>query len=596
MRKRILSLMLTLTLLLSMAVLPTAAQAAPEPSAAEMVTDLSDTCPCGCGKNLSDVEWRVWDPNTTGVPPTGHYYLEGDYAQNAQLEVKSGNKLVLDLRGHTLTTEGNRRLFLLSGYVAVMDSVGGGVFSANSTGGGFGGIVMLSNNETNDATFEFYSGTMMPGTESKGSRRGGFVHLSENTTFRMYGGRLMNGTTVNGSYNEPGGAIAANSTTARIEILGGEIIGCESSSSAGSIYSIGTTVLKNCRIIGGKAATYGGNICQNGGSLTIENALIADGIGSGTGNGGGNICVMSGTVLNIKNSTVRNGYSGNHGGNIYLGTSQTTIENSEVTNGVAANRGGNIYGSTAATGLTVRNCEFPGDVGYIGKNLVLQGLVKIGLLNTGLRLVYGTDQGTVDASGLTEGSEIYVLAQHLFTDANTDPAYFKGANRTVITETAEGLQGAYAASGELGGYCPHCQERVAWTAFSMTDSLVQNCLQDSGTDTDTACTGRHVESGHYYLTQTHSGMAQYYIGVYLSGQGTLAAKDVVLDLSGYDMTATGRAFYLRPKDAEGNLNQLTLLDSYGSGKITGSGANNQGGGVIYNEGCKLTIYGGTYAY
>lgn len=597
MTKRFISMLLVLVMLAAMIVVPVTAQT--EAVQPETVTDLSGTCPCGCGENLTDVQWTRWDPNAGGTPSAGHYYLDGDYVQKDQQEIISGNKIVLDLRGHTLTTDDHHRLFLLRGYLAVLDTVGGGLFSAKTTGAGFGGIVMVGNNETNDATFEFYGGTMMPDPESKGSRRGGLVHLSDLTTFRMYGGRLMNGTTVNsGTNKEPGGAIAGNSATALIEILGGEIIGCESFSSGGSIYSIGTTVLKNCRIIGGVAATGGGNIHQAGGTLTIENCEISNGIANTTSSGGGNIAVTDGAVVDIKDTVISNGYTVNHGGNIYVGNAAVSIENTEVYSGVAGVRGGNIYGSTSVTKMEVKDCEIPGDFGFVGAGLSLSGKVKIGLLNTGLRLIYGSDKATVDASGLTEGSEIFVLANHSFADTTANPAYFKGSNRTVLSETVDGLVGTYAASGELGGYCPHCNERVVWNAFSLTDSVVQNCLQDSATDTDPACTGRHIESGHYFLGASMTGFTQHYVGVYISGSGTAAAKDVVLDLSGYSITSSGRVFYTRPANADAGVPQssLTLMDSYGGGKVTGSGAANQGGGVIYNEGSVLTIYGGKYVY
>ena len=578
---------LCISILVSMAVLPVTA----EEVQPETVTVLSGNCPCGCGSDLESVQWTAWDPNTTGVPPTGHYYLEGDYEQKEQLEIISGNKIVLDLRGHKLTTDDHHRLFLLRGYLAVMDSVGGGLFSAKTTGAGYGGIVMVSNNETNDATFEFLGGTMMPDPASKGSRRGGLVHLADNTTFRMYGGRLMNGTTVNGNYNEPGGAIAGVSSSVLIEILGGEIIGCESSTYGGAIYNLGTTVLKDCKIVGSKAASAGGNICQNGGSLTIENCTISDGIASKSG---GNICALTSTVISMKDSIVRNGYAGDHGGNIYMGTASGTLENTQIFGGVATNRGNNIYGSTTTTTLTIKDCQLPGDVAYIGEKLILEGTVKIGLLNNGLKLWYGDDTAALDASGLTEGSEIYLDATGAVAGANA--AYFKGAMRTVITENETGFTATQASAGEQGGYCPHCGEAVVWQEFSLTDSLVQNCLQDTATDTDPACTGRHIASGHYYLPASLTGVAQYYVGVYLSGSGTLRTDDVVLDLNGNDVTATGRFFYLRPKDANGNVNYLSLLDSVGGGMVTGSGANKQGGGVIYNEGAVLNIYGGKYVY
>ena len=588
--KKVLSLGLILAMVLSMIVFP---------AAAREVTALTETCSCGCGKALEDVQWKKWNINDDANVASGHYYLDGDYVQTQQAIVNSGVHVVLDLRGYKLTNT-DFRLILCYGYMAVMDSVGGGRLCANSSGSGYGGVILVSTNETNFSAFELYSGTITLDVDNKGSRRGGLISVADTCTFRMYGGTVLSGTTYSQldeykDLKDDAGCIygAAGSN---IEILGGRIIGGKSDRYGGNICSLGNTVLKNCQIIGGYAENAGGNICQNGGSLTVENATIRDGVADGASYGGGNICLMGSAVLNLKNSTLRNGYSNYHGGNIYMGTSSGMIENTVIEAGVAAARGNNVYGSTSVTGLTIKDCDLPGDISYVGKNLSLEGKVTIGLLNSGLRLAFGSDTATVDASALTEGSEIYVVASHTFADATADPSYFKGAIRTVITQTEEGLTASYAASGEKGGYCPHCNQQVAWTAFDVTKSRVQNCLLDTADDTDPACTGRHIESGHYYLGKSLSGMAQYYIGVYLSGQGTLATKDVVLDMAGYSITATGRAFYLRPKDAEGNSNKLTLLNSYGSGKITGKGASNQGGGVIYNEGGELTFYGGKYCY
>jgi len=599
MKKRFLALFLALCMLATVMVVPAAAaETETVTQEQENRTQSTELCPCGCGKSLDAVTWKVWDSNSA-APTSGHYYLENNYVQNKQQEIMAGDRVVLDLRGNTITSRDYGRLLLVYGRFHLLDTVGGGRFMSKTSGGAYGGVVMLSTNEVNDAMFELLSGTITKDADNKGSRRGGLVHVGETATFRMTGGMLLDGSThstSNPDKKEPGGCVAGISSKCTIEILGGQIIGGKSVTSGGNIYNVGTTILKNCKIVGGEATVSGGNIFQDGGSLTIENCVISDGAALGSAGGGGNVGVSGSAVMTIRNSVLRNGYSAYHGGNLYVGKADATVENTEICAGAAYNRGGNIYGATTAIGLTIRNCQIPGDVGYIGAGLKLEGLVKIGLLNTGLRLVYGSYQSAVDASGLTEGSEIYVVAQHLFTDATANAAYFKGANRTVLTQTEEGLRGDYAASGELGGYCPHCGERVAWKAFSLTNSLVQNCLFDTADDTDPACTGRHVESGHYYLGASISSMAQQYIGAYLSGQGTMACEDVVIDTAGYSMTATGRTFYLRPKDADGNVNKLTLLDSYGGSKLTGRGANNQGGGVLYNEGSELTIYGGKYVY
>ena len=72
-----------------------------------------------------------------------------------------------------------------------------------------------------------------------------------------------------------------------------------------------------------------------------------------------------------------------------------------------------VTGNTNTTGYGAVNA-----VGGVG-SLKLEGKVKIGLLNYGLRLHFGEDiAAPLDASGLAEGSEIYVVAQHQFTNAS----------------------------------------------------------------------------------------------------------------------------------------------------------------------------------
>jgi len=600
MKRRLFTLLLALCLLASVAVAPvsaeeTATDTATQP-ATEMVSDAKGECPCGCGQALDAITWKKWDVNATGAPTAGHYFLDGDYVQDGQYEIMAGDSVVLDLRGCTITSKSYSRLLLVYGRFHLIDTVGGGRFMSKVSGGAYGGVVMLSTNEVNDALFELCSGTITIDDTNKGSRRGGLIQVSQTATFRMTGGMLLNGTTVtaSGTYTEPGGCVAGISSSCTIEILGGKIIGGESATHGGNIYNVGTTILKDCHILGGTAAKSGGNICQNGGSLTIDNCVIESGIANETQNGGGNICAMTNTTVSIKDSTVRNGWTANSGGNIFLGTTTVVIENTKIEAGVAKNRGNNLYASSACNSLTIRDCELPGDLGVIAKELILEGKVKIGLLNNGLRLYYGTTAAApLDASGLTEGSEIYVGADRTFAQPGANINYFKGAIRTVLSETEDGLVGTRAANGELGGYCPHCGEQVAWKLFDPTTCLIQSCLKDSATDTDPACTGRHIESGHYYFGKTHTGFAQYYVGIY---QDLADIKDVVIDLAGYSISATGRAFYIRGSSSNPQQSSLTMLDSYGASNVYGRGANNQPGGVIYNESSNLTIYGGTYIY
>ena len=79
MKKRIFSFLLALAMIASMVVLPV--------DAAANITPLTDGCPCGCGKSLSQVDWQPWNVNQDGSPASGHYYLESDYQQKSQILV-----------------------------------------------------------------------------------------------------------------------------------------------------------------------------------------------------------------------------------------------------------------------------------------------------------------------------------------------------------------------------------------------------------------------------------------------------------------------------------------------------------------------------
>ena len=584
MKKRLFALLMCIAMLISLVVIPTYAS-----PAEETVTAKDTLCPCGCGLALDQVTWVPWDANNQSVLATGHYYLDGDYIQDGYKSVISGNKIVLDLRGHTLSTKDYSRLFYIYGYLAVVDTVGGGLFTAKTSGTALGGIVIVSSNETNDPTFELHGGTIMPAPESKGAKRGGLIFLAESATFRMTGGRVMGGTTVIPSGDaSPGGNICAYYESARIEILGGEVIGGTGTSHGGNIYSKGTTILKNCTITGGRTDFSGGNICQVGGSLTAENCTFSHGIAHHpSSNGGGNIALLSTRAATFNNCIIENGYAANFGGNLLATSGSLHIEDTRFVSGTAS-RGGNLYLGSAVADATLKNVEIPGDVSCFTPNLALEGVVKIGLLSNGLKLGSSSSSVAVDAKNLEEGSEIYVDVTGTYT--NGGEAYFKGALRTVLN----GAEASQAADGEIGGYCPHCNQQVAWSAYDPTGSLVKNCLHDSATDTNTTCTGNHLESGHYYLTKNLTGQAQKYIGVYLKDVVS-EAKDVVIDLRSYDITAAGKAFYLRP-DANGVQNTLTILDSAGCGVVTGSGTHTYAAGVVYADGGIMNLFGGKLQY
>ena len=539
MKKRIFAMILAVAMLTSVMVAPVYAEHSGS------VTALADTCPCGCGKALKDVRWEPY----SGEASTGHYYLNGDFTQATEQTVISGNSMVLDLRGNTITTEGRNRLFLVSGYLGVLDTVGGGRLSARtpSATGEYGGVVRVVDNETTGSTFELFSGTVTPASASEKARYGGLVSVGSGGTFLMHDGMLLNGNAVGN-----GGGILVEESTASAQILGGSIVGCYASANGGSIYSYGSVTLENCSVLNGKANEgAGGNIYCRGGSLTVDNSVIASGISFSSSVGGGNIANISGTKITVTNSVIRDGFTSGYGGNLNLGYGTHKFTNTQIYGGTSNKAGANIAPNHTSASVTLDSCTVDGGVEQVVGTLTLKGSTTISAKFGGLDLSAQSSK-TTTATGLTSGAEVYVSAVGNSLTGSLD--YIKPAYRAILTANGTTITCAQAEDGVTAGYCPHCNQQVAWSAY--------------GTENAT----------HTYLTADMTAFAE-----------TSVTGNLVIDLCGYDITATGRAFSV----AESG--DLAILDSVGDGIITGSGVNGEAGGIFKNAGT-LKLYGGKYNY
>ncbi len=382
MKKRLFSLLLVISILLSMAVVPAYAAETP----AENVTPITDLCPCGCGEKLQDVQWKVWAEN----PSAGHYYLDSDYVQSAQITVLSDTPVVLDLRGHSITTANNERLFLVNGFLHVMDTVGGGRMMAKGTPSGNGGVILVEENEMVGPAFYLYSGTITPDPNAvKSVAVGGLVCVGTGSTFRMTGGVLMNGYAKT-AYG--GGAVGSRKADSTIEILGGKILNCYSTGNGGSLYSAGKIRVENATILGGTTDGYGGNIHITGESaeLTVKNSVIANGVSekvlaaSANKYGGGNISVYSGAKATLTDSQIYGGYAACVGGNLSLGRGTTTITNCNIYDGTAAEAGGNVYTNFSSAKVTFDGGSVDGHFYHGTSKLTIKGALKVSGKGLGL--------------------------------------------------------------------------------------------------------------------------------------------------------------------------------------------------------------------
>lgn len=528
MKKRILAILLVLSVLAGMPVMPV--YAAEEK--AENITPVTDLCGCGCGQKIEDITWKPW----AAKPGSGHYYLTDDYVME-EFNVISGESTVLDLRGYTITTESTTRLFTVNGYLAILDTVGGGRATAKGKYHEAGGVIKVIDNETTGSKFELFSGTitLAAGRSTPGS--GGLVYTSGGGTFVMYGGVLLEGV----SYSN-GGCLGVSGANATAQVLGGRIIGGTASSDGGniSVTSGATLTMENTTVIGGTAKGKGGNIYVSASTANIENCSIGNGVANHTTTstkyGGGNICTYSSATLNLTDCEVYGGYALLNGGNICFGNGTHVLKNNKIWGGTCENLGANIYSSLPGAISTIDGGEIGGDVYYSNSPLTLKGALKIGVNATGL--VLKQTSKTVKISGLTEGAEVYVSG-----------------------DTSK-------VSGSLTYLKPALNAKLSVSGSTVTVKPDDTVWQPYGT----------AGATQVYLTENMANFAELAV-----------TSDLCIDLRGFDITATGRAFNV----ASGA--RLTIIDSVGGGIVTGSGVAGEKGGVITNAG-ELTIRGGKYVY
>ena len=360
----------------------------------------SELCPCGCEQSLSQVQWQPWNINEVGRAETGHYYLTGDYAQKTQYTVEPGTRIVLDLRGHTLTSNEESRIFLIYGEVNIIDTVGGGCVTAKPTGKSVAGVLHVYYKNGDCGILRLFDITVMLPKGHNGAHNGGLIYVGEACTLEMTGCTLYGGTSVG-----HGGAVYAG-TNSQVTITDSSVFGCTATVNGGLICSAGNMTLKNSKFWGGTAQNSGGNIYKTGGNLTIEGCDIAYGTsyGASSSYSGGNLSTLGNATMTCSNTTLRDGYGAYGGGNAYIASGKQTFTNTTFTGGVSGSVGANIACTSSSAVTTLDGCQIDGDVHFTDGSLTLKGATKIGLGSYGLDLYDGSETLKISAAGLTQGA------------------------------------------------------------------------------------------------------------------------------------------------------------------------------------------------
>lgn len=264
--------------------------------------------------------------------------------------VNNGNRLTIDLNGHTLTAAANSRAFFIqNGALTIEDSIGGGVIQGSGTVNGYGGAILMNGSDSNNAL------TLAGGTIRGFTAKYGAGVSMGNGTFRMTGGAIRNCSATGGKADGGGVYVSGGS----FEMSDGTISACNAANAGGGVYVLS------------------GSFEMSGGS--IEDCTADEGAGVKVYPSSGKTASFSMTGGEIKNCN-KNGVSIYAiGGTSEFSMSGGTIEDNggdgvRVDAGSAVMSGGSVtrselydirIGSSAT--LTVNNTQVGGTVLNMGK-------------------------------------------------------------------------------------------------------------------------------------------------------------------------------------------------------------------------------------
>ena len=293
--------------------------------------------------------------------------LTGDIVMTGAVTVNNGNRLTIDLNGHTLTAAANSRAFFIqNGALTIEDSIGGGVIQGSGTVNGYGGAILMNGSDSNNAL------TLAGGTIRGFTAKYGAGVSMGNGTFRMTGGAIQNCSATGGKVDGGGVYVSGGS----FEMFSGTISACNANNAGGGVYVLGGSFemsggsIEDCTAYegagvkvypsSGKTASFsmtGGEIqnCNTNGvsiyaiggtsEFSMSGGTIEDNGGDGVRVDAGSAVMSGGSVKDSKLYDIR------------IGSSATlTVNNTQV--------GGTVLNQGAITGQG--NAEFTGTVEIAG--------------------------------------------------------------------------------------------------------------------------------------------------------------------------------------------------------------------------------------
>ena len=279
--------------------------------------------------------------------------LTENIVMTGAVTVNNGNRLTIDLNGHTLTAaENSRAFFIQNGALTIEDSGSTGVIQGSGTVTGNGGAIWMSSSDSNNA-LTLTGGTIRGFTATDG----GGVYVSGGS-FKMTDGTISTCNATNA-----GGGVYVSSGS--FEMSGGSIENCTAHEGAGvkvlassgkaSFSMSGSGETRNCNQDGVSIAAIGGTseFSMSGGTIEdnsgfgvwVDNGSAVMSGGSVKGSERYDIYMGSRAALTVKNTQV---------GGTVLNLGKITGQGSAEFTGTVENSG---YAVAEITGCKIHRIE-----------------------------------------------------------------------------------------------------------------------------------------------------------------------------------------------------------------------------------------------
>ena len=366
--------------------------------------------------------------------------------------------------------------------------------------------------------------------------------------------------------------------------------------------------------------TYNGRgVVVGGGTFNMYGGNITGNVGTGSGNGGG--VYMEYGIFNMYDGKITNNSCGLSGGGVYVEHGTFNMSGGEISSNTSGRSGGGIDVSSGST-FTMYGGTITDNMSCAGGGVAVENYG-----NNTFNMNGGAITGnTATNTGYETGGGVYVAPDGIFTVSGaakiTDNKRNKETNNVDLKPETITITGALDKDASIG---------VTTPSVAVVGSPVTIAKGDGYTLTDDDAARFTSDAGYYpeldgtevklYKNQpqkhpicgetcTHDGIhsalvwegitelagatkaGNYYLmnSVPRTTNGSwFCNNDVNLCLNGYSITAEHDSYTIRVQKGA----KLTLTDcGQKSGTIT-HGSSNTGSGVMVNNGCSFTMYGGT---